>query len=519
MRVSFYRGLSMRPLKLANEPLFRGSVVSRYRDGKWTQSSPRSISPLLHESGTPYVRQRITVEPMDVTELFCVVPVFEITPDPRLRIDAGGEQLQRREDCRSERIEFEVATTGISGGHQRMFLPCRLPLNQAARYALLQMPGGDDGGPDPLAGLREAAARALLEKNVEVSDRLATARALHDYLRYSGGYTYSLQGQPRDENIDPLEDFATAHRAGHCEYFAGTLVMMLRSQGIPARMAIGFKGGEWNAPGMYYQVQQLHAHTWVEAYLDGEDIPPEAFAGDEVNPPGAWMVLDPTGGEGGGGDAGGSSRLLARLRQYIDYGQVLWANYVVGLNSKRQQQGIYAPVAAGIRAGIDNLFGREVWQGRFDAVAGSPVGRFWGWYRRHWFDWRGGLVAACASLLLVACYFALRRVGGPLRRLGLVWSQKRQHEPPTLEMCRRLEAALGRQGIERLAGQTAHEFAVLAGGHLAESIELNGLSHLPRRIVESFYRVRFGGRTLDNREATAVEHALRELELALGRHR
>ena len=71
--------------------------------------------------------------------------------------------------------------------------------------------------------------------------------------------------------------------------------MMLRSQGIPARMAIGFKGGEWNPLGMYYQVQQLHAHAWVEVYLAPDDIPPGEFADDEA-PDGAWLVLDPTEG-------------------------------------------------------------------------------------------------------------------------------------------------------------------------------------------------------------------------------
>jgi hypothetical protein len=81
-------------------------------------------------------------------------------------------------------------------------------------------------------------------------------------------------------------------------------------------------------------------------------------------------------------------------------------------------------------------------------------------------------------------------------------------------MYRRLEAALARQGLQRHSAQTAYEFAVAAGGHLAESIELNRLSHLPRRVVESFYRVRFGRRTLDNQELDAVEHALRELERA-----
>ena len=45
-------------------------------------------------------------------------------------------------------------------------------------------------------------------------------------------------------------------------------------------MAVGFKGGEWNPLGRYYQVQQLHAHAWVEVYLAAEEIPQAAFAGD-----------------------------------------------------------------------------------------------------------------------------------------------------------------------------------------------------------------------------------------------
>ena len=519
MRISFFRGHSMRSMKLANEPLFRGSAVSRYRDGQWTQSPPGNATRLLWRGQIPYVRQHIVVEPMDVAELFCVVPVFGINPDQRLRIDTGGELLHRQEDRRDEQMEFEVATTGIVNDRQRMFLPCRSPLQEAIRIDLLRMPADRDGQGDPFAGLRATAASVISEGNIDPTDHHAVAKALHDFLRYSGEFSYSLQGQPRAAGVDPLEDFVTQHRAGHCEYFAGALVMMLRSQGIPARMAVGFKGGEWNAPGMYYQVQQLHAHAWVEAYLDGEDLPGSAFADFDRSPPGAWMVLDPTVSQGSGAAAGGRPSLLARLHQYFDYSQVLWANYVVGLNARRQQQGIYAPLAAGVRAGVENLIGPEIWQQRFERAANSPLGRFWSWYRRHWFDWRGGLVAIGTSLLLVAAYFALRRVVGLLRRLGLFQRGKQKHEPPTLEIYRRLEAALARKGFQRHSGQTAREFAVWAGGHMAESIELNRVSHLPRRIVESFYRVRFGGRTLDNREAEAVEHALRELELAMGRRR
>ncbi len=106
-----------------------------------------------------------------------------------------------------------------------------------------------------------------------------------------------------------------------------------------------------------------------------------------------------------------------------------------------------------------------------------------------------------------------------LRRLGLVISGRTAHEPPTLEMYRRLEAALGRRGLKRQPSQTAYEFAVVAGGSLAESLEHRRVAHLPRRIVESFYRVRFGGRALDNRESDAVEHALTELERAFAQTR
>ena len=87
-------------------------------------------------------------------------------------------------------------------------------------------------------------------------------------------------------------------------------------------------------------------------------------------------------------------------------------------------------------------------------------------------------------------------------------------ELPVLEMYRRLEAALGKAGADGNR-ETAYEFALTAGGELAERIEHRRVSHLPRRVVEAFYRVRFGGHTLDNLEAEAVEHALVELELCL----
>lgn len=509
MRIEFYLGRSSKPFKLAEEPLFRGAAVSHYQNGTWINDGGGVKIPLPVRDPSSFVRQRISVESLESNDLFCVLPAFGLRGESQLRLDGTGH-LVRHEELEGRPMEFEVGTTGIFHGRLRKFAPAR-PLGNRGRASLLQMPEPVADRPDPLAGLKETAAAVLRDKGIDPADRMAAALALQDYLRNSGEFVYSLEPQERDNYVDPLEDFVTTHRAGHCEYFAGALAMMLRSQGIPARVAIGFKGGEWNAVGGYYQVQQLHAHAWVEAHLDRDQAPDNALSVEDEPFEAVWMTLDPTASTS---EEANRLGLWARVRQSIDYARVLWSNYVVGLNYKRQRQGIYEPIQTAAQAGMESVFSGEAWRERGRAIARSPLGTFWEWYRQHWFSWRGGIVAAGASALLVAAYFTARW----LAHLAIGWRRRRhaagRYEPPPLEMYRRLEAALARQGLERHSAQTAYEFAVAAGGHLAESIELNRLAHLPRRVVESFYRVRFGRRTLDNQELDAVEHALRELERA-----
>ena len=56
------------------------------------------------------------------------------------------------------------------------------------------------------------------------------------------------------------------------------MVLMLRSQGIPARLVTGFLGGEYNPFEGYYIVRESNAHAWVEACMPGE----------------GWRIFDPT---------------------------------------------------------------------------------------------------------------------------------------------------------------------------------------------------------------------------------
>ncbi len=527
MRVQLLQviGQETRPFKLNGEPLFRGCVVSRYENGSWTHPHPNSFLALPAEASRAEesfgaVRQRITAEPLDVPELCCVFPVYTTQPDSRLRISARLDSLIRQEDYREKQIEFEIGTTGILGNVQRKIVPCDTRVGLRELEGMVQMsPDRLAGQDDPLGGVRAAAETVLGDQNIDPENRVTAAQALNDYLSKSGKFFYNLDPQTRTKAMDPLEDFVTTHREGHCEYFAGALVMLLRSQGIPARMAIGFKGGEWNPLGKYYQVQQLHAHAWVEVYLRAADIPPGSMLEDSGQY-GAWMLLDPTDGAQERNAVVVQTSFLTRWRQYVDYARVLWANYVAGLNSKRQQQTIYEPLTEKANSAIHSVVDRDSWwRDSSRETAASHLAVFWDWYRRHWFSWRGGVVAAGFSLAIIVLVSGSRRLVKILRHYGIVGARRFFDEAPVLEMYRRLETALGKRGLRRLPGQTAYEFAVAAGGDLAESVEHHRLAPLPRRIVETFYRVRFGGRTLDNLEADAVEHALVELELALGRPR
>jgi len=71
--------------------------------------------------------------------------------------------------------------------------------------------------------------------------------------------------------------------------------------------------------------------------------------------------------------------------------------------------------------------------------------------------------------------------------------------------------------MARSPSQTPREFAGFAGGHLAESSEGRSAAHLPRKIVDAFYLVRFGHRALDKQELVELEQAIQELKVALSK--
>ncbi|CAA6678310.1 MULTISPECIES: transglutaminaseTgpA domain-containing protein [unclassified Lentimonas] len=84
------------------------------------------------------------------------------------------------------------------------------------------------------------------------------------YLRQN--FRYSLKPNGADGAGDPVVGWVTEGTLGHCELFAGAFVLLARDAGYPARMAVGFVGGGWNAVEDFFVVRNSDAHAWVEIY-------------------------------------------------------------------------------------------------------------------------------------------------------------------------------------------------------------------------------------------------------------
>jgi len=139
----------------------------------------------------------------------------------------------------------------------------------------------------------EAARRASLAWAPEVMKAPALAAALSTRLRT---FRYTLDN-PCGAAANPLQDFLERTQAGHCEYFASALALMLRARGVPARVVNGYRLGAWVPEGGYWLVTEDEAHSWVEYWDDGARVwrmadgtPPFAAAADN-SWSGAWTRL------------------------------------------------------------------------------------------------------------------------------------------------------------------------------------------------------------------------------------
>ncbi|HEV8622213.1 MAG TPA: DUF3488 and transglutaminase-like domain-containing protein [Actinomycetota bacterium] len=127
-----------------------------------------------------------------------------------------------------------------------------------------------------------------------------TADATSDYRKvlaiqqhfHNGSFVYSTDVEPADD-ADALVEFLTQTRAGFCQQYSSTMAVMVRTLGLPARIAVGFRSGTQQEDGSYL-VQTKDAHVWVEVLFPGYGwlqfepeagtAHPNAQAGTYLNP-------------------------------------------------------------------------------------------------------------------------------------------------------------------------------------------------------------------------------------------
>ena len=80
---------------------------------------------------------------------------------------------------------------------------------------------------------------------------------------------YSLKIQPPPFDADGVDHFLFVEKRGYSEYFASAMAVMLRTVGIPARVAVGYTTGDPTEVPNLYAVTDSHSHGWVEVYFPG----------------------------------------------------------------------------------------------------------------------------------------------------------------------------------------------------------------------------------------------------------
>ncbi|MEM7801336.1 MAG: transglutaminase domain-containing protein [Chloroflexota bacterium] len=141
---------------------------------------------------------------------------------------------------------------------------------------------------------------SVSSQTADLASRLATGYdnpydisiSIQDYLRENIEYNDQIEAPP--DNVNEIDYFLYDIQAGYCNYYATAMVMMLRSQGIPARPSVGFAAGEFIEDANLYRVRAKDSHMWVDVYFPSHGwVPFEPTAAIPV--PNRPVGDDPTG--------------------------------------------------------------------------------------------------------------------------------------------------------------------------------------------------------------------------------
>ena len=484
-----------------DEVMFRGNALGTYHNGKWSSGNSQGTSVgdleqskswFNRNSADADFRLRITQDPPIATFVFAPMPaVNAINREGRGHI--GHRRLSyslihqiSKDKHRDEPLAYEIWCKSMSAEHKG-HTPARFGQvaheiwerdNSSRANAVIRQEQMDAQQrcitrhlPEKLPRLAELASGVCtIDQNL--MPEAARVERISDFLSFSGGFTYTLNASIQDPAIDPIEDFLFNRKSGHCEYFASAGALMLQAVDVPARVVNGYKGCELNSVTGRWEVKQKHAHTWIEAFVDGR-----------------WVTVDPTpSARDESVNRGAAFGWWTNLRTAVADS---WYNLVQKM-SLQQQQAMVRPL-------LDSA--KQTWTALKEQGLLASLKQFYTeviLQPQKWFRWQ---VGAVTFVLLLGMALLLRRRPDKvikdflLRLRGLLKPQKLQQQT-VVRFYDNFRTLCGRHGLVFPASTTANENAALAVDFFQQHLLSDSDRQIPLRIAGAYNVVRFGGTAL-----------------------
>jgi len=235
----------------------------------WSQRKPLTQTVTLLASTGGVILAAPDVRQISLPILGSFMPIFGEVGEAGPSADVQNEMTYIRARVGLDVGDSYTAVSNLTDITERALREASVdyPLEISNRY--LQLP--DDFSPKIVALAEEVAGNT----DDTVYDR---AKRVERFLR---GYEYDEAIEAPQPNQDPLEYFLFEIQRGYCDYYASSMVTMLRSLGIPARAVSGYAEGMLDEETGIYVITERDAHTWVEVYF----------------PAYGWVEFEPTAGE------------------------------------------------------------------------------------------------------------------------------------------------------------------------------------------------------------------------------
>ena len=290
-------------VRASHPDFWRGQTFDTWDGRQWTLSDDR-VRKIQSESLPLEIPPTPTDLKMSGTQL--VQTYYLETPGPNLIFAAYSPDDVYFADRQLFQMSDGTLRAGVELGRSTVYtvVSVRPP---ATAEILRAASGSEIPPPRPIrerylqlpTRMPERVAELAREVTAGAPTTYDKVRALEAWMAANTEYTLDIPPLPR--GADAVEQFLFEDKQGFCEQIGTSLVVMLRSLGIPTRLAVGYTSGTRNPFTGMYEVRASDAHAWAEVWFPGV----------------GWQGFDPTAKVPLAGDPGPQSA-AAGLGQYLD---------------------------------------------------------------------------------------------------------------------------------------------------------------------------------------------------------